>query len=66
MSSKKVDASSAAYQAMNLLGALGVGANVYVQRAWPALALQVIWGVIAILSLLRARRTRPADAKTAA
>lgn len=39
------------YQAMNVLGAVGVGVNVVVQKAWPAVALQVIWFVIGVVAL---------------
>ncbi len=41
------------YQLMNLLGAIGVGLNVFHQEAWPALALQITWGIIAVVSLIR-------------
>ena len=40
------------YQAMNFFGALGVGVNVFYQAAWPALALQVVWGIIAVIALV--------------
>lgn len=53
VSSKKVDGSNTYYQLINLFGAVGVGINVFYQQAWPALALQIIWGIIAITSLLR-------------
>jgi hypothetical protein len=53
VSYKKVDAESKAYQAINLIGALGVGVNVFHQQAWPAVALQVVWGIIAILALTK-------------
>ncbi len=52
VSYKKVDGSSKIYQAMNLLGAMGVGVNVFHQQAWPAVALQVTWGIIAIVALI--------------
>ncbi|MDX1535546.1 MAG: hypothetical protein R3346_02185 [Candidatus Spechtbacterales bacterium] len=51
VSTKKVSGDSKKYQLINLLGAIGVGANVFYQEAWPALALQLVWGVIAIVSL---------------
>lgn len=41
------------YQAMNLLGALGVGGVCWRQRAWQPLFLQVAWGVIALVALAR-------------
>lgn len=44
VSAKKVSGDSMTYQAVNLLGAIGVGVNVYYQAAWPAFALQVVWG----------------------
>lgn len=56
VSTKKVDAQSTVYQALNLLGALAVGVNVFHQQAWPAFTLQVIWGIIALTSLARAGR----------
>lgn len=44
---------SRTYQAINLLGALGVGINVFHHEAWSTLALQVAWGTIAVISLIR-------------
>ena len=41
------------YQLMNLFGAIGVGMNVFHQNAWPAFALQAIWGCIALVTLFR-------------
>lgn len=56
VSYKKVDGSSKIYQAMNLLGAIGVGVNVFHQQAWPAVALQVVWGIIAIIALIKKQK----------
>ncbi len=53
VSNKKVGAESRMYQAMNLIGAICMGINVFYQQAWPAVALQTIWGVIAIVSLVK-------------
>lgn len=53
VSTKKVQGNSSTYQVLNLLGAIGVGFNVFVQHAWPTLALESIWAVIAIVSLLK-------------
>jgi hypothetical protein len=53
VSIKKVDGSSRIYQTMNLLGAVGVGVNVFYQQAWPAVALQVVWGIIAVVALVK-------------
>ena len=56
VSYKKVDGSSKIYRAMNLLGAIGVGVNVFYQQAWPAVALQVVWGIITIVALIKKQK----------
>ena len=53
LSFNKISATSRNYQLMNLIGAVGLGINVFCQQAWPALVLEIIWGTIAILALLR-------------
>ncbi len=53
---KKITEDSRIYQAMNLFGAVGVGINVFYQRAWPVVALQVVWGIIAIVALAKSRK----------
>lgn len=40
------------YHTVNFLGAVCIGVNVAVAGAWPALALQVIWGGISVWKLL--------------
>lgn len=52
-STKRIESTSPLYQCMNLFGAIGVGINVFHQAAWPAVALQVIWGIIALTSLFK-------------
>ena len=47
VSTKKLPPTSVAYQLMNLFGALGVGINVFVQGAYPSVAIQIVWGLIA-------------------
>ncbi len=39
---------------MNLLGAFGVGVNVFAQAAYPSVALQSVWAGIAIYGLYKA------------
>jgi len=53
VSSKGVSGNSKIYQTMNLFGAIGVGFNVFYQQAWPAVTLQIIWGVIAVVALIK-------------
>lgn len=57
VSSKKVSSTGAPYQLMNLFGALGVGANVFHQRAWPSVALQSVWFIIALVSLVNIKKS---------
>ena len=55
-SRKTLDSQSKTYQLMNVFGAIGAGINCFYQRAWPVLALQIIWGVIAIMTLLKKQK----------
>lgn len=50
-SAKYIEATSIAYQLMNLLGAALLGINVFHQDAWPSFAVNVVWGIIALYSL---------------
>ena len=53
VSYKKVQGDSRVYQLMNLLGAIGVGINASYQEAWPSFAIQIVWGIITILALIK-------------
>jgi len=53
VSFKKMTADSRGYQLMNLFGAIALGINVFYKQAWPVLALEVVWGIIALLALLK-------------
>jgi len=57
VSNKKMEGSSPAYQWMNLVGAVGLGTNVFYLQAWPAVALEVIWALIAVIALFKFRKT---------
>ncbi len=52
VTSDRLEGESRLYQVLNLFGAIGVGMSVFEQKAWPALAIQVVWGVVAIMALL--------------
>jgi len=54
VSTKKLPPTSVTYQLMNLLGAFGVGVNVFAQAAYPSVALQSVWAGIAIYGLYKA------------
>ncbi|MBI2020294.1 hypothetical protein HYS94_02630 [Candidatus Daviesbacteria bacterium] len=58
VSTKKLPPISVTYQLMNLFGALGVGINVLVQEAYPSLAIQILWAMIAVYGLYKAFKTR--------
>lgn len=53
ISSGKLKADGLLYQWMNLGGAIAVSFSVFVKQAWPAFALEVVWGGIALVTLLR-------------
>lgn len=53
VSTKRLPPTSVAYQLMNLFGALGVGINVFVQGAYPSVAIQILWASIAIFGLYK-------------
>lgn len=58
VSSEKVKPASISYNLMNLFGALFIGLNVLVNHAWPAVALNTVWGGVAIISLLKNLKLR--------
>ena len=43
-------------EVLNIAGAILIGVSVYHTRSWPVLALQVIWAVVAIVSLLKKKK----------
>jgi hypothetical protein len=52
-SNNKLSSGDKTYQLMNLFGAICIGINVFHNHAWPAVALQVVWGLIAIASIIK-------------
>ena len=57
VSYKKVQGDSRVYQLMNLIGAVGVGINASHQEAWPSFAIQIVWGIIAIVALAKSLKS---------
>jgi hypothetical protein len=57
VSYKKVQGDSGVYQLMNLVGAIGVGINAFYQEAWPSFAIQIVWGIIAIVALAKSLKS---------
>ncbi|MFA0811015.1 CBU_0592 family membrane protein [Microbulbifer epialgicus] len=48
-----IHAQSTYYQIGNLIGAVLIAAASMVKRAWPAAFLNISWGLIAVVSLIR-------------
>lgn len=53
VSTKRLSPTSKKYQLLNLIGAIGVGFNVFYQGAWPTFVLQIAWGLIAFFAIMR-------------
>ncbi|MDO8648237.1 MAG: hypothetical protein Q7R81_00465 [Candidatus Peregrinibacteria bacterium] len=47
------------FQALNVLGALGVGVSAFVKAAYPATALEAAWILIAVVAVIRLLRKKP-------
>ena len=52
----KVHPKDRRYQYMNIAGSVGIGIDVYFARSWPALALEIIWILVALSALARSAR----------
>jgi len=52
ISANKIKSSSATYQLLNVLGGSSIACHTFVQKAWPAFALNVLWASIALFTLL--------------
>ena len=57
LSTGRIAARSAAYQGLNLAGAIGFVVNSGWNGAVPSAALNVVWAAIALTALLRLQRT---------
>lgn len=58
ISTGRLSAASPRYQGMNLVGAIALLVYSYVLGAWASVALNVIWGGIAVAALARLTRRR--------
>ena len=54
LTSNSIQASSIPYQAMNCLGALSIIYNTYKKKAFPPMALNIIWMLIALYGIYTA------------
>jgi hypothetical protein len=60
LTARRVRASDASYQLMNLVGGLALLANTAYNLAWPSAALNLAWFGIGVTGLVRSRRPRGA------
>lgn len=62
VSTKRLDGDSVLYQALNVVGAVGMLINTYVRGALPSAALNVIWIGVGLYVLARVvlRKRQPA------
>jgi hypothetical protein len=56
VSSKRLEASSTAYQLLNIIGSLLLAANTVFYRAYPSSFVNLIWMGIAIFSIVTRKR----------
>jgi hypothetical protein len=56
VSAGRLGGTSAAYQTLNLVGALVLAAYSWALEAWASVALNLAWAVIGAVALVRARR----------
>jgi hypothetical protein len=56
VSAGRLSGQSARYQSMNLVGALVLVTYSWALEAWASVVLNVVWGGIAAVALVRARR----------
>ncbi len=52
----RMSSTSAGYQWLNVLGAVGIGSNAWWNDAIPSVALNVIWAGIGMMALWQMRR----------
>lgn len=52
IASRRLDGRSKLYHSMNIAGGFSIGINSLLNEAYPAAALNVAWGLIAIYGLL--------------
>jgi hypothetical protein len=59
VSTERLASGSRTFQLLNLVGSVGILVNVLYHQALPAVALEVVWAAIAIVSLRKLLQSRP-------
>lgn len=52
------------YQCLNLIASILMAIGLFPSNAWFSFALQVIWGIIAVISLIKLNRKRKSTRKS--
>jgi hypothetical protein len=63
VSSEKLKPTGNEYNLINFFGALFIGINVFFNQAWPAVALNIVWGGVAVISLVKNLRQKQFQSK---
>jgi hypothetical protein len=58
LSKKKLKSNYVLYHLLNLFGATGIIASTLVTQSWPAMALNIVWAIIAIFSIYKIWSTK--------
>ena len=56
ISSRRIEAKSVFYQMLNLGGAVGIVINAFYHKAFPSLALNTIWALIALWAIISGQK----------
>ena len=57
LSTNKID-NGKLYQILNLLAAICMAIGVYPKNAWFSFALQVVWGIVAVVALIKIKNKK--------
>jgi hypothetical protein len=59
LSTKRLKINYVLYHLLNLFGAAGIGISTFVTHSWPAMALNIIWIIIAIIAIIKILSAKP-------
>ncbi|MEV0379643.1 hypothetical protein [Nonomuraea sp. NPDC050643] len=63
VSSSRMAGNGTAYQLINLVGSVSLMVNSAHNAAWPSAGLNLVWGAIGVVALVKLARVREAAAK---
>lgn len=59
LSIKKLKSNSIIYNSLNLIGGGGIVISTFITKSWPAMALNIVWGIIAIFAIYKKLSIKP-------